>query len=534
MSPRPVVDRLAPTDTTGTTFRFTRDLPLHPTLLAAAFVLNMALSTSVDARSVVRPLGIAVLVALLATAVACVLFRSRHAAGLAVTALLGALLAPQIWWVVSAVAARLEAWQSALWLMCVVAAIALAARIAAKRSLRWRWSGVTSNLNAFAAVLLAVVVLSAVASGALAQAGRDLGLLGPPPVVATDTLQSGEVRPDIVLVMLDGYPRADTLARLFDIDNDPFLDALGERGLTVAHHSRSNYTFTQLTLTSMLHMRHLTELAGYRDITDGAVSEDPRVRNLINDNPVFDQLRALGYRLVSIPPGIDRVSIRSVDDVYEGDQVGEFEYHLLRSTAVGGLLSLVDPAFLARQHRDRVISAFDRLEEVAGSSPGGRFIFAHVLIPHLPLVFRHDGALNPAPYSDDFFVDNRGAHGMELDRFVVEYQDQLRWVNGRVLEAIDSVVAANPEAVIIVMADHGSATHFDWRRLDSDLDERFSTLFAARTPGHSGVFTDNQTPINLFPRLFNVYFGTEYELQSDATFAGVIDFVAVPNPDAER
>lgn len=490
------------------------------------------MSAGVDARSVIRPLGIAVTAVLLLTVAASLLIRNRHAAGLAVTALLGVLVAPQFGGLVAAIMTRLEPWQSALWLACLAAAVAVAARIAGKRARRWQWSGVTSYLNVFAAALLAVAGLSAITSGALAQAARDLGVLGPERVVAAEATATAEASPDIIVLMLDGYPRADTLARHFDIDNQPFLDELRERGFDVADRSRSNYTFTQLTLTSMLHMRHLDDLAGYRDITEGRVAEDPRVRNLINDNPVFDQLRELDYRLVSIPPGIDRVSIREADDVYESDQLGEFEYHLLRSTAVGGLTSLVDPAFMARQHRDRVISAFDRLEDVGTSSPGGRFIFAHVLTPHLPIVFRSDGSLNPATYNGDFFVDNPGAHGLEMDEFVVEYGGQLEWLNGRVLETFDAVLSANPEAVIIVMADHGSATHFDWRRLDSDLDERFSTLFAARTPGRSEVFSDHQTPINIFPRLFNTYFGTHYPLLGDTTFAGVISFVEVPNPDA--
>ena len=33
-------------------------------------------------------------------------------------------------------------------------------------------------------------------------------------------------RPDIYLIQLDGYPREDTLRRLFDFDNSPFVSAL--------------------------------------------------------------------------------------------------------------------------------------------------------------------------------------------------------------------------------------------------------------------------------------------------------------------
>lgn len=508
-------------------------LPLHPTLLAAAFVLNAAISAGVDARSVVRPFSLAVVVTLLLTVAASAAFRNRHVGGVAVTVVLGALLLPHAWSAVASVTARLDAWLSVVWLTALAVALVLAPPIVAPRARHWQWQGVTWTLNLFALALLGVVGLSAAASGAFGQVGRDLSLIAPPGVTGRQAA-AAEVGPDVLVLLLDGYPRADTLERLFGVDNAPFLDALRERGFMVAERSRSNYTSTALTLTSMFHMRHLDQLPEYSDPNQGALGDGPRIRNLINDNPVFDQFRALGYRIVSIPPGIDRVSVRAADEVYEGEHLREFEFHLLRSTALGGLISLVDPAFLAREHRDRVVSAFERLEDVGGTAPGGRFIFAHVLKPHLPIVFRRDGSLIPAPYSADFFTDMPALDADELDEFTRSYADQLSWLNRRVLEAMNSVIAANPEAVIIVMADHGTATHFRWEDLDSDLAERFSTLFAARTPERSRVFSDDQTPINLFPHLFNAYFAGDYQLQPDTSFAGVGDFVAVPNPDAER
>ena len=50
--------------------------------------------------------------------------------------------------------------------------------------------------------------------------------------------------PDIYILMLDGYPRADSVTRLFGDDNRPFLDALEDRGFEVAENSQSNYMFT--------------------------------------------------------------------------------------------------------------------------------------------------------------------------------------------------------------------------------------------------------------------------------------------------
>ena len=40
--------------------------------------------------------------------------------------------------------------------------------------------------------------------------------------------------PDVYYVILDGYARADALATHYGYDNEPFLDALRERGFVVA------------------------------------------------------------------------------------------------------------------------------------------------------------------------------------------------------------------------------------------------------------------------------------------------------------
>jgi hypothetical protein len=55
------------------------------------------------------------------------------------------------------------------------------------------------------------------------------------------------------------------------------------------------------------------------------------------------------------------------------------------------------------------------------------------------------------------------------------------------------------------MSDHGSHV------LGEDLANGSRTLFAARTPGWS-IGMPDASPVNLFPQLFNAYFGTNLKL----------------------
>jgi hypothetical protein len=93
-------------------------------------------------------------------------------------------------------------------------------------------------------------------------------------------------------------------------------------------------------------------------------------------------------------------------------------------------------------------------------------------------------------------------------------------------------VEANPRATIVLMSDHGSGSEFRADTLDTDIEERFSTLFAARTPGEPSPFSVDQTPVNVFTALFNARFGLDLPRQPDSSYAGYLEFT--PLPDAGR
>ena len=119
-----------------------------------------------------------------------------------------------------------------------------------------------------------------------------------------------------------------------------------------------------------------------------------------------------------------------------------------------------------------------------------RLVIAHVPSPHAPIVFAADGS--PVPMSDlaNFFDDTFLHRAGPRERALAAYAGQLAHIDALALAAIDQVIdAESTPPVILVLSDHGSAAGVDWDNLDaSDLDERTANLFAALTPGHSGVF----------------------------------------------
>ena len=63
--------------------------------------------------------------------------------------------------------------------------------------------------------------------------------------------------PDIYVILLDGYARADVLSEYYGFDNGPFIQGLERRGFQVGAASEANYTWTFLSLASTLNMDYL-------------------------------------------------------------------------------------------------------------------------------------------------------------------------------------------------------------------------------------------------------------------------------------
>jgi hypothetical protein len=66
--------------------------------------------------------------------------------------------------------------------------------------------------------------------------------------------------------------------------------------------------------------------------------------------------------------------------------------------------------------------------------------------------------------------------------------------------------------VIVVFSDHGS------RHDLSDQAENLRTLLLTSTPGQTGVFPDDATPVNYLARIANAYLGTSLPLASEESY----------------
>jgi hypothetical protein len=348
----------------------------------------------------------------------------------------------------------------------------------------------------------------------------------------TQEISAGEM-PDIYYLIVDAYAREDILRDQFNHNNSAFINFLEDRGFYVAEGSTSNYLHTYFSLTSSLNMDYVQNLE--MDLSTGELGV---FVPYIKQSLVRRQLEALGYSTVAFATGWVNTEIEDAD-YFIAPEMGpltEFRIQgglnafetMLIHTSMGKIISDLDRLPLNRWlsarlknpydvQREIILMIFDRLT-VVPSIPGPKFVFAHILSPHSPYLFDSDGSeVDPeGPFTlsqtDSALTGTEGR---------VRYRNQLIYINTRVEEVIDAILANSERLpIIILQSDHGPGEGFS--REDPNLqslEARSAILNAYLLPSDCNRnLYPTITPVNTFRIIFNCYFGSSYELLDEITY----------------
>jgi hypothetical protein len=346
---------------------------------------------------------------------------------------------------------------------------------------------------------------------------------GPGWQTAADTLiaqtTSGPLRSsagatrDIYYIILDGFGRSDTLARVYDLDLTEFVTYLTAKGFYVGAKAQSNYAQTYLSLAGTLNLSYLDEVVsaiGPRHADRTALSY------LIDRNALMTLARRAGYHVVGIGSDYLATEYLANADVCKCDQYGssETEQAIFASTPLIAL-SLGPRAFGA--HRRKILQSFDDLEAIPASGRRS-FVFAHIVAPHPPFVFNADGTASP---TSGLFMFQDGSHFPgSREEYRQGYRRQTQFIVARLQRLIDDLTSRpGPAPVIVIHGDHGPGLALDWTSAArTDLSERMSIFAAYYLPGAREQPYATMTPINGARLLANEYFGTSLPRIDDRSF----------------
>ncbi len=456
---------------------------IHPMLFAAAYVLDRFAITNTGIPELWRPLLVGMLVAGALTVLLAAVMRNACAAAMLASA---AFLALAFHPIPALVLAGLVLW----WMGTSL--------IRRRRGLAARplspGSPVVRATSAYAVVLLVAGIGASLPAFATPTAQ-------PPPLASTGGRDAG---PNIYLLLLDGYPRGDTLAEAFDLDMGPFETQLASVGFEVAPQARANHNKTWLTVATMLSAQYVTDLPEIADPPPGAPNQVRLLHDLINDGAVLDVLRGRGYTVRSIPSPVMSTDVTDDAEVWSTQHLNGFEIALVSASAPAFLWPNGVLDLLGADARGLIADQLGAFAATA-AQPGPQLVLAHAMTPHPPFVLG-GGKLD---YLRDCFPACKvwettlEETGMTVDEYAAHLRSQVGALNDMVVSTLDRIVSDDPEAIVIVMSDHGA-------RLEPDAtDEHFRILFAARTPGAETLFTDDQSPVNVFRRILSTTFGED-------------------------
>ena len=316
---------------------------------------------------------------------------------------------------------------------------------------------------------------------------------------------SNEKLPDFYWIILDGHTRSDVLQSRFGYDNSDFIQQLNAMGFYVADCSQSNYASTKLSLTSSF----------YGDYIPNIVPEG-EILPPLNSSPLYMTLKSLGYQIIA----------------FENRAAGHFDLKedvLLsrKQTAFGGVnltggLSefekmMIDTSFLRFVVDTELIPGFNNTTtqkwelwehyyqtnyilselEKLPETPGPKFVFVHVMVPHSPFIYAPDGSFQP---------NNSSIGG---------YRDNTAFIDSRLPAVLQAIIAkSDPTPIILIMGDHGPAT-----RKSITKEMRMATLnaYLVDEAAKANLYP-TITPINATRILLNAHFGGDYPLLEDASY----------------
>lgn len=314
---------------------------------------------------------------------------------------------------------------------------------------------------------------------------------------------------DIYLVMADGYPGLTELKDLFNYDNTPFISQLKQRGFHVVDSSTSNYNFTPFSVSSMLDMNYLENIAG----SNSNKHDIALCYKKIKRNTSFTYFSQLGYSIynysifdlekqpsLTAPTFLPRKTTPITSQTFLSRIERELGHHLVTSLKIKTFIKSIREYDLRNNNK-----LFDKTKAIVKEqNMQPKFVYTHLVIPHYPYYFDSTGKSIPYEKLTEDLAFNKEA-----------FISYLKYSNNQLLNLTDYILATSKKPpVIILMSDHG----FREFKEATDKKYHFLNLNAIYFPDRNySSFYKGMSNINQFRILFNSQFGQQLSLLKDSS-----------------
>lgn len=311
-----------------------------------------------------------------------------------------------------------------------------------------------------------------------------------------------EGRPNVYYYIYDEYAGQEGLDYFYGYDNSGFMEELRSRGFSCSDSSYNTSSCATVRLVPSLYdLSHEPET--WFDQGDGNM---PRLYRLFRD---------MGYQinLISHSDFLDRDGAESLAHHQSAASIAEYLYRnsILPNTPFSGWFEQLPVLRFSYQYEALLQECFTLMEtapDYTGSVP--TLTLGYIQSPHTLFLYDEEGNMNPEAdtqnWSDPKF-----------------YLGQLRYTNRRILQAVDNILAEDPDAVIILQSDHGARLGYHMAELyGAPYAPEKETLYQQNIL--NCVYLGESTPditglsgTNTLRLVLNAVYGMDYEMLPDPT-----------------
>lgn len=317
-------------------------------------------------------------------------------------------------------------------------------------------------------------------------------------------------KPNIYFILFDEYPGQISLQHYYQFNNEKLVNHLRQNDYYVFDTINSNYDKTVYSVNSTLNLQYVDSTI-YKPVKDYSAYLKNYVS--IRKNLVSNFLKKEGY-------SIHNLSLFSIDN-HESNYAFPMLYtnnrNLYRNTLLEKLKrdllwklycgrfrmeSMYNKYLLHTHHQNNEI--IQKTIETSEKNDGKPFFhFAHLLMPHEPLFTDSLGNL---------YDMEKETHTSDTSIKALAY---LKYTNTRMMQLSDSLVKNDPQAIIILLSDHG------YRDTPEENRKYYCNNFMAIHLPDSNYAQISKigSNVNLFRVIFNQYFNMQLPLLKNESYS---------------
>jgi hypothetical protein len=316
-------------------------------------------------------------------------------------------------------------------------------------------------------------------------------------------------KPDIYLIIADGYPSNVAFREAMHFNNEPFTNELKKRGFYVADSSNSNYNATTISMASMLDMNYMKEIGGTKE---SYMKDVASALSLLRSASFPAFLRKHGYKIhnngifdlaaepsVSEPTFLPKRTSSITAQTFVKRILDNLGFHLVDKLKIKFVIRYSRNADL---RNNKKLTA--RTIKAAEHATHPKFVYTHLIMPHHPYYFDSSGKQRPPEALTDELITDTAA-----------FVSYVKYANRQLLSLVDTIMKKSTSPPIIILAgDHGFRNFINF----GIKKYHFMNLTAVYRPdGNYDSYYPAITNVNAFRVLLNDQFRQQIPLLADST-----------------